>query len=137
VPEEFTPNDVYCNSHVLNEAMVEQSRAVINATTEFQASEREVALLLEVAAEADVVVMTNFYWRIRPQNNAHLARALIEAGRKVVVVTNTPYAVGNIPQARTVVCTFSGAPQSLRAAARFLYGKLPAPGRWPLKHYQP
>ncbi|MBD3240668.1 MAG: hypothetical protein GF331_08805 [Chitinivibrionales bacterium] len=131
-PLEFTPNDVHCNSHVLNEAMLEHSRAVINATSEFQATDREAELLLDVAGEADVVVVTNFYWRIRPQNNAELVARLCAAGKKVVVLTNTPYAVGAPEAAGTVVCLFGAVPESLRAGARLLYGKAAAKGTVPI-----
>ena len=131
-PLEFTPNDTSCNSHVLNEAMIEQSRNVINATTEFCAEEREEQLLLEVAGEADVVVITNHYWRIRPRNNTGLVRKLVAAGRKVVVVTNTPYDVGAAPEAGTVVCAFGATPGCHRAVARLLYGKAKATGALPI-----
>ena len=134
VPEEFTPNDVHCNSFILNESIIEQSRNVINASTEFCATKEEIGLMLDVARDADVVVITNFYWRIRPANNSELVRQLIESGNKVVVVTNTPYDVGNTPEAETVLCTFAATPNSLRAAARFLYGRIKAPGKWPLKN---
>lgn len=134
VPEEFTPNDTYCNSFILNESMIAQSRNVINASTEFCATTAESTLLLDVAQDADVVVITNFYWRIRPANNTDLVRKLIKAGKKVIVVTNTPYEVGTLPEAQTVLCTFSAMPDSLRAASRFLYGKAEAPGKWPLKN---
>ena len=133
VPGEFTPNDVQCNSFILNESMIHQSRNAINASTEFCATKEEAALMIDVAREADVVVITNFYWRIRPKNNTELVRKLVASGKKVIVVTNTPYEVGNIPEAGTVLCTFAATPNSLRAAARFLYGKIKAAGKWPLK----
>ena len=134
VPEEFTPNDVHCNSFILNESIIKESRNVINASTEFCATKEEVALMLDVARDADVVVITNFYWRIRPANNTELVRQLIASGKKVIVVTNTPYEVGNTPEAETVLCTFASTPNSLRSAARFLYGRLKAAGKWPLKN---
>jgi beta-N-acetylhexosaminidase len=131
VPLEFTPNDTNCNSHVFNEAMIEQSRNVVNATSEFCATEQETALLLEVAKEADVVVVTNHYWRIRPKNNAELVKKLLAAGNKVVVLTNTPYEVGATAEAPCVLCTLSATPQSLRHAAAVLYGKARTEGTLP------
>lgn len=136
IPSEFIPNDTHCNPHVLNEAMIERSRNVINATTEFCATEKETALMLDVAQEADIVVATNFYWRIRPRNNTELIGKLIAAGKQVVVLTNVPYAMGCPPQATTVICGFGAVPNSLRAAAALLYGRLRAQGVWPLRHFQ-
>ncbi|NLF40440.1 hypothetical protein GX586_13430 [bacterium] len=137
VPAEFTPNDIHCNSHLFNEAMTAQSMNVINATTEFSATEQEQALMLEVAKEADVVVATNFYWRILPRNNTELIRRLVAAGKKVVVVANAPYASSCPREAPTVLCTFSGVPNSLRAAAEFLYGGRAARGIWPIRAQKP
>ena len=134
VPGEFTPNDVHCNSFILNESMIKQSRNVINASTEFCATREETALMLDVARDADAVVITNFYWRIRPVNNTELVRKLVASGKKVIVVTNTPYEAGSTPEAKTVLCTFAATPNSLRAAARFLYGEIKATGKWPLKN---
>ncbi len=131
VPLEFTPNDTDCNSHVLNEAVLAHSRNVICAATEFCATEQETALLLEVAREADVVVITNHYWRIRPKNNTALVEAMLKAGRTVVVVTNTPYNVGAVAGAACVLCTLGGSPQSLRHAAAVLYGAARAEGSLP------
>jgi len=131
IPQEFTPNDISCNSHAFNEAMLAHSRNVVNATTEFCATDRESALLAEVARDADTVVITNSYWRIRPQNNSELVRRLVADGRKVVVVTNTPYAPGVPAEAGTVVCAFGGGPWSLRAAAGVLYGSARTEGILP------
>jgi beta-glucosidase-like glycosyl hydrolase len=131
-PNEFTPNDVDCNSHVLNEAMLEHSRNVINATTDYCATEPQEKLLLEVAQESDVVVVMNGYWRLCPRNNTSFIRKLVASGRKVIVLTNVPYAFGCPSEASTIVCTFAATPPSLRAAARLLYGKAAAAGRWPL-----
>ncbi len=47
---------------------------------------------LQLAKEADLVVMTNYYARIEKRgNNQHLVKALKKAGHTVVVVTNFPY----------------------------------------------
>lgn len=136
-PLEFTPNDTNCNSHVLNEAMLSHSREIINASTAFCAEDRERELMLELARDADVVVITNHYWRIRPQNNTALVKELVARGHRVVVLTNTPYDVGATPEAGTVVCTFSGTPDSLRAGADLLYGKQNATGALPLHGQAP
>ena len=57
-----------------------------------------------------------------PANNSDLIRRLIALGKKVVVVTNCPYELGAVAEAGTVVCNYSVTPESLRAAAKVLYG---------------
>ena len=80
---------------------------------------------LELAKQVDLVVMTNYYARIvKAGNNAKLVKKLKEAGHDVVVVTNHPYEIGATAEADAVVCNFSGTPDSIRAAADLLFGKI-------------
>jgi hypothetical protein len=82
---------------------------------------------LELAKDADLVVMTNYYARIEKRgNNEHLVRALKKAGKTVVVVTNFPYRKGTTVDADAVVCNFSGSPDSIRAAADLVFGAVKA-----------
>ena len=93
--------------------------------TSFHAEEDEVEEALKLAEEADLVVMTNYYARIEKRgNNTHLAKALKAAGHDVVIVTNFPYRKGTTTVADTVVCNFSGTPDSIRVAADLLWGKV-------------
>ena len=85
--------------------------------------------------EVDVIVATNYYWRLCPANNTEFIRKLLAKGNKVVVVTNCPYELGAVPEAPTVICNYSVTPESLKAAARMIYGKLESQGKWMLKHY--
>ena len=69
--------------------------------------------------------MTNYYARIvKSGNNQLLASKLKKAGHKVVVVTNSPYVEGTTKEADVVICNFSGTPDSIRAAADLLFGKI-------------
>jgi len=69
--------------------------------------------------------MTNYYARIvKSGNNRLLAKKLKQAGKKVVVVTNSPYVEGTTNEADVAVCNFSGTPDSIRAAVDLLFGKV-------------
>jgi len=131
---EFLPNNMHHHAHSFSEAMLAHSLNQINMDTEFCATEDETKLALALAEQADVVVMTNYYWRIIPKNNAALVSALKRNGKRVVVVTNNPYPMGATADADAVVCTFGCTPSSLRAAADAVYGALTPRGRWPLEH---
>ena len=126
--------DVHCHDKAFNEAVYEESLNVIGLDTSFKATADDEAMVLEYAAQADVIVATNFYWRLCPHNNTALIRKLLADGRQVVVVTNVPYEFGVVPEARTVVCCYGATPESYRATARVLYGRDAAPGVWPLRH---
>jgi beta-N-acetylhexosaminidase len=127
--------DVACNNKCFNQAMVDQSKNIYCVDTKFKATKEDVDFLMNYVDEVDVVVATNYYWRLCPANNTELIRKLIAMGKKVIVVTNCPYELGAVPEATTVICNYSVTPESLKAASRMVYGKLDSQGQWMLKHY--
>jgi beta-N-acetylhexosaminidase len=129
IPYEFCGKDPYMHQHMFSEDMVEHTQNMILVDTEFAATEDEIKECLELAKQVDLVVLTNYYARIvKSGNNRLLVRKLKEAGKKVVVVTNSPYVEGTTQEADAVVCNFSGTPDSIRAAAGLLFGKIkPSP----------
>jgi beta-N-acetylhexosaminidase len=126
---EFLGKDSYSHTHMFSEAMASHSFNLILTDTDFHATDEEVAECLELAKQADLIVMTNYYARIvKSGNNQHLVKKLKEAGHTVVVVTNYPYLEGITKEADAVVCNFSASPDSIRAAADLLFGKIkPSP----------
>ena len=127
--------DIHCNNKCFNQAMVEQSKNIYCVDTKFKATPEDEEFLMNYVDEVDVVVVTNYYWRLCPANNTDLIRSLIAKGKRVIVVTNCPYELGAVPEAATVICNYSVTPESLKAAARLIYGKLESQGKWMLKHY--
>ena len=125
IPYEFVGKDPYMHLHMFCEAMVNHSANLILADTEFSAFDEEISECLELAKQADLVVMTNYYARIvKSGNNQLLAKKLKEAGHKIVVVTNFPYIEGTTKEADAVVCNFSGTPDSIRVSTDLLFGKV-------------
>jgi beta-N-acetylhexosaminidase len=125
IPYEFVGKDPYMHTHMFCEAMVNHSTNLILTDTDFSATEDEIAECLKLAHQADLVVMTNYYARIvKAGNNRLLAKQLKEAGHRLVLVTNSPYVEGTTREADAVVCSFSGTPDSIRASADLLFGKI-------------
>jgi len=123
IPYPFLGKDLYSHPHMFCEQMARHSINLILDDTGFHASDEDVEEALELAKEADLVVMTNYYARIEKRgNNQHLVKALKDAGHTVVVVTNFPYLKGTTKEADAVVCNFSGSPDSIRVAADLLFG---------------
>ena len=123
IPYPFLGKDLYSHPHMFCEQMAKYSINLILDDTGFHASDEDVEEALELAKEADLVVMTNYYARIEKRgNNQHLVKALKDAGHTVVVVTNFPYLKGTTKEADAVVCNFSGSPDSIRVAADLLFG---------------
>jgi beta-N-acetylhexosaminidase len=125
IPYEFCGKDPYMHQHMFCDAMAEHSTNLILVDTEFSAFDEEIKECLELAKQADLVVMTNYYARIvKSGNNQLLVKKLKAAGKKVVVVTNYPYIEGTTKEADAVVCNFSGTPDSIKAAVDLLFGKI-------------
>jgi hypothetical protein len=125
IPYSFLGKDLYSHPHMFCEQMAKHSINLILDDTAFYASDEDVEEALELAKQADLVVMTNYFARIEKRgNNRHLVRALKAAGHKVVVVTNFPYRRGTTKEADAVVCNFSGSPDSIRGAADLLFGTI-------------
>jgi beta-N-acetylhexosaminidase len=123
IPYPFLGKDLYSHPHMFCEQMAKHSINLILDDTGFHASDEDVEEALELAKEADLVVMTNYYARIEKRgNNQGLVKALKDAGHTVVVVTNFPYLKGTTKEADAVVCNFSGSPDSIRVAADLLFG---------------
>ncbi|MBN1545567.1 MAG: glycoside hydrolase family 3 C-terminal domain-containing protein [Syntrophaceae bacterium] len=125
IPYEFVGKDPYNHTHVFCEEMYKYAQNLILVDTAFSALQEEIDECLELAKQADVVVMTNYYARIvKTGNNQLLARKLKAAGHKVVVVTNSPYVEGTTKEADAAICNFSGTPDSIRISAGVLFGKI-------------
>jgi beta-N-acetylhexosaminidase len=123
IPYPFLGKDLYSHPHMFCEEMAKHSMNLILDDTGFHASDEDMEEALELAKEADLVVMTNYYARIEKRgNNQRLVKALKDAGHTVVVVTNFPYLKGTTKEADAVVCNFSGSPDSIRVAADLLFG---------------
>ena len=134
IREDFVPGDAHYHIHTFNEAMLEHSRNVINTDTHFRATREEQREILRLLDEVDVVVMTNYFWRVWPENNTPLVQAIAQRRKPLVVVTNNPYPMAATPEAGTIVCTYGVTPESLRAAAAVVCGKRKPRGKWPLEH---
>jgi hypothetical protein len=81
IPYPFLGKDLYSHPHMFCEQMTKHSTNLILDDTGFHASDEEVEEALELAKEADLVVMTNYYARIEKRgNNQHLVKALKEGG---------------------------------------------------------
>ena len=75
--------------------------------------------------EAQTVVMTNYYYHKGASSITDLVREVMAMGKKVIVVTNTPYAFGLPADFPTgVICFNPGGREHMRAVAQVIYGKL-------------
>jgi len=135
---EFTPNDTYQGHWRLNAEILKHTDNVVNADCTFIPTDDECDFLCAVAKnEADVVVITNFFWRHAGNKaNTKLVERLIAEGNKVVVVTNDPYAEGAPATAGTVLNCWSLMGESMIEVAAAIFGKKEATGVLPVSNFQ-
>jgi len=83
------------------------------------------------ARDFDLVVAFNQVWR-GPATSHRIIRRLVAAGHKVAVVSNNIYDDRFLPEAGTLVVTYSAMPPAMEAAAGALFGRIKSAGRCPL-----
>ncbi len=128
-------DDYWWHPNMLQEFVRRHAKTVYDYETQSNVSEEDVKNTLTLAEKVQAVIILCGYNR-SVASNLDLARKLIAAGKKVVVVSNTPYPLSCPDEAGTIVLTFSTMPASLEHAANVIYGKAACQGVWPLKNYR-
>jgi len=135
------PNDRYDHPSLFQEIMEETWPALQTYETAFGSTpEQDDAVVRFVEAnDFDLILCTNYYDRQEKPNT--YARQLIDAGKPVALITNTPYCIkehgGCIPCAKTIILNMNLTPEGLRTAKKVLFGELQPKARWPLANYDP
>jgi hypothetical protein len=81
------------------------------------------AKVLEYMKFYDVVIMTHYSGR-STRSTVNLIKEVLAAGKKVIVVTNSPLPYDTPTDWPTVVCTYGVMSPLLQAAAGVIYGDL-------------
>jgi beta-N-acetylhexosaminidase len=79
----------------------------------------------------NTIILTNYTRREVLPHNA-LVEELVRAGKKVILITNTPYALTIPDCADCVVVTFSHAVRHIEVVAGTLFGATKPLGQWPI-----
>ncbi len=87
---------------------------------------------LRRSADFDAVVAFNHVWR-GPATSHKIIRRLAGAGRRVVTVSNNIYDDRFLPEAGTLLVTYSAMPPGMAAAATALFGRVRPRGVPPLE----
>jgi beta-N-acetylhexosaminidase len=83
-------------------------------------------------SEAQTVVMTNYYYHKGPSSITDFIREIMAMGKKVIIVTNTPYQFGLPADFTTgIVCFNPGGREHIKAVAQAIYGKLKPTAKLP------
>lgn len=135
IPRQFCPNDEHWYAGLFYDQLSAHSNALSYIETDMRSTPEQEALIFEHLDDFDLVIITNWYYRDEIGSNTELVRAIIEAGKRVIVIGDTPYETFSIPkEARTAVLQYGVTPISIRVVAEVLFGKTEAVGGWPLNY---
>lgn len=135
------PNDSFDHPGLFQEIMEADWPTLQTYETNFGSTpEQDKAVMQYVEAnDYDLILCTNYYDRQEKPNT--YVKQLIDAGKPVVLLTNTPYCIrehgGCIPGAPTVIVNMNLTPEGLRTAKAVLFGEMEPKGTWPLSNYDP
>jgi len=127
-------NNAQWHSGILFEECEKIGSNVTYLETDYTYDETDEKAILEVIEDAQTIVVTNYFIRGKLCNKEFLEKQVLGKGKKVIVVTNTPYEEISIPQnAETVVITFATSPENIKVTAGTLFGDVQPEGVWPLR----
>jgi beta-N-acetylhexosaminidase len=135
------PNDKYDHPGLFQQVMEECWPELHTYETTFgsDVAQDDAVLAFVEANNYDLILCTNYYDRQEKPNT--YAKRLIERGKPVVLITNTPYCIkghgGCIPSAESIILNLNLTPEGLRTTKSVLFGELKPKGQWPLTNYNP
>jgi len=100
----------------------------------FSADEEDLARMNALIPDYNPIVLTNFQDRASATHTEFLQEQIAKhPDKSFIIVINKPFDFTIPANAKNVICTFSKAPQSLKAAVRILFGDLEPGGKLPIQ----
>jgi beta-N-acetylhexosaminidase len=122
-PTQEFANNFYSHPGLLWESMCKHSDRVRSVEIGYVPSAHDLARVERRIDEADTIVMTNYYYHKAASSITGHVRAMMQRGKSVVVVANSPYPLAAPDDFGTVVlCYQPGGPEHMDAVARRLFG---------------
>jgi beta-N-acetylhexosaminidase len=122
-PLHINVNSQECHPGILWEAMLEHSPQVAMVEVKMSYEDRDHARIANRMDEADVIVMTNTYYRRGASGHEFVRDFCRDCTKPVVVITNTDLPLSLDDSYKTVVLSYGSSPESVREVASHLYGK--------------
>ena len=113
-------NDQNCHPALLWKKMLQYSENVGIVETSMDFDEGSIKRVMDRVADADVIVITNYYFR-RYSNGNEFVKELMKLGKPVVVVTNSPYSFSVAPEYETIIMNYGASPESYDEVAKRLF----------------
>lgn len=128
-------NDFHWHSGILFENCMKYSDNVNYVETSYTWDDKDREEIKKEIDKHDTLIITDYFIR-GTLCNKEAIEEIIASGKKVIVVTNTPYEEVSIPKnAKSVVVTFATSPDNIEVVAGTLYGKIRPEGVWPVSYH--
>lgn len=131
--ERPTPNDMDSHPAMLYQSVLKLTDNVNYLEVAYSFDKDDIVRINEAVDEHDLVVMTNFYSRGTAQN-CDVIREILKKGKKLILITNTPYPTSIPEEAETVIISFGQETENLKFIAKLLFGKEIPEGKWPIEY---
>lgn len=134
-PSQAAQNNMYSHPGLLWEEMLQHAPNVGQIEIENIPGDLDRARIRRrlMADDFDIIVTTNYYYHKAAAAIGDIVRELIQTGKPVIVVTNTPYEFGAEPEfPSVVVCYQPGGREHMKAVADMLFGDLKSTGTPPV-----
>jgi beta-N-acetylhexosaminidase len=126
-PTHSAAANMYSHPGLLWDEMCRLSHHVLSVEIPYVPRDMDLDRIRRRVGEAEVVVMTNYYYHKNAASISNFVRKVMSMGKKVIVVTNTPYEFGLPEDFPTgIVCFNPGGREHMKAVAQTIYGKLKA-----------
>jgi len=128
-------NTIQWHSGLLYENCLKYTSNASYLETDYTWDQKDLDNVFAEAQDYDTIIVTNYFIRGKLCNKEAIEK-LIDTGKKVIVVTNTPYEEISIPKnAKSVIITFATSPENIKATAGVLFGEITPEGVWPVQYH--
>ena len=119
-PLHILTNDRKCHPGLLWEKCLEYSDKVGMVECEMAFTEDDQERVMRRLDEADIIITTNYYYRRGACGDEFISK-LAEAGKPLIVVTDSPYPRTVRPEYGTVVLSYGVSPECIDVVAKCLF----------------
>lgn len=126
-----------CYPGILYQNCCKYNKNLTYLETDYTYDEDDWNRIKEKVSNYSTIIITNYFTRGRKRNTERI-QELLEMeemkGKRVVLVTNTPYELTIPSSVDTVVITFAGTVRNCEVTAGTLFGKIQPQGKMPVKN---
>ena len=121
-PVHVDTNDYYTHPSLLWEKCQKYKPDIQGVECSMKFDEHDQERVQRQIDNADIIVCTNYFIR-RCGWTQNFPKKLLHYGKPVVVITNTPYEWGLLPEYKNVIMEYCGSAETMEEIARLLFGE--------------